>query len=63
MRRERSELSIKSKVWIEDGNGEVVFGSGRAQILKAIEETRLDPRRVQSSSDELPCRMGKDQGQ
>ena len=38
MRRERGKLSVKSKIWIEDGDGKVVFGSGRALILIAIEE-------------------------
>lgn len=38
MPRERSKLNVKSKVWIEDVNGKVVFGSGRAEILNAINE-------------------------
>src|SRR5208337_3664984 len=29
-------LSVKSKVWIEDENGRVVFGTGRLYILQAI---------------------------
>lgn len=32
-----NELSIKSKIWIEDGAGHVVFGSGRLRILDAVE--------------------------
>ena len=32
------KLSVKSKIWIEDENGKVVFGSGRLRILNAIEE-------------------------
>jgi molybdate transport system regulatory protein len=32
------KLSPKSKIWIEDENGRVVFGAGRLRILKAIEE-------------------------
>jgi molybdate transport system regulatory protein len=31
-------LVVKSKIWIEDGHGKVVFGSGRLRILRAIEE-------------------------
>jgi molybdate transport system regulatory protein len=31
-------LRIKSKIWIEDENGKIIFGSGRARILIAIEE-------------------------
>ena len=33
-----SKLTIKSKIWIEDENGNMVFGSGRLRILSAIEE-------------------------
>ncbi len=29
-------LAVKSKIWIEDGNGGVVFGAGRLHILQAI---------------------------
>ena len=29
-------LSVKSKVWIEDENGQVVFGMGRLIILQAV---------------------------
>lgn len=32
------KLSIKSKIWIAGEDGKVVFGTGRLQILKAIEE-------------------------
>ena len=32
------KLVVKSKIWIEDENGKMVFGSGRLRILKAIEE-------------------------
>jgi molybdate transport system regulatory protein len=32
------KLAIKSKIWIEDENGEVVFGSGRLRILNAVAE-------------------------
>lgn len=32
------KLAIKSKIWIEDENGDMVFGSGRLRILKAIRE-------------------------
>lgn len=31
------KLSIKSKIWIEDQDGKVVFGSGRLYILDAVE--------------------------
>jgi len=35
--KKRSLLS-RSKIWIEDEQGDVVFGSGRLKILKAIKE-------------------------
>ena len=31
-----SELTIKSKIWIEDDSGKVVFGTGRLLILLAV---------------------------
>ncbi len=30
-------FSVRSKVWIEDANGQVVFGSGRYRILDAVQ--------------------------
>ncbi len=38
MPRRSKKLSIKSKVWIEDEKGSMVFGLGRLKILGAIEE-------------------------
>ncbi len=32
------KLAIKSKIWIEDGKGSMVFGLGRLHILGAIEK-------------------------
>jgi molybdate transport system regulatory protein len=29
-------LSVKSKIWLEDENGKVVFGAGRLSILQAV---------------------------
>ncbi len=31
-----SNLSVKSKVWIEDENGQAIFGTGRLYILQAV---------------------------
>ena len=28
---------IRSKIWFEDGSGEVIFGLGRLKMLEAIE--------------------------
>ncbi len=36
MQSEKDEYFVKSKVWIEDSKGEVVFGRGRYLILDAI---------------------------
>ncbi len=38
MPRRSKKLSIKSKVWIDDEKGSMVFGLGRLKILDAIEE-------------------------
>lgn len=38
MGSEPRRLTVKSKIWIEDENGDVVFGSGRLHILSAVEE-------------------------
>jgi molybdate transport system regulatory protein len=32
------KLTIKSKIWIEDDTGDVVFGAGRMKILSAVQE-------------------------
>jgi molybdate transport system regulatory protein len=36
--RSPKDLVAKSKLWIENENGEVVFGEGRSRILEAIEK-------------------------
>jgi len=33
-----TKMFVKSKVWIEDENGNILFGSGRMQLLNAIED-------------------------
>ena len=38
MTPESRKLVVKSKIWIEDEQGDVVFGSGRLHILGAIEK-------------------------
>ena len=38
MNSKAKNLTIKSKIWIEDEKGAVVFGSGRLRILRAIQE-------------------------
>ncbi len=45
LRRDRSDamekstkLNVKSKIWIEDGEGKVIFGLGRLNILLAVQE-------------------------
>lgn len=38
MTGEPRKFTVKSKIWVEDENGDVVFGSGRLHILSAVEE-------------------------
>jgi molybdate transport system regulatory protein len=38
MSSESRKLTVKSKIWIEDEKGDVVFGSGRLHILSAVED-------------------------
>ena len=38
VKQEPGKLTVKSKIWIEDEKGDVVFGSGRLRILSAVEE-------------------------
>ena len=42
-------LSIRSKIWIEDNSGKVVFGLGRFKIFEAIESTGS----IQAAAKEL----------
>ena len=37
MVKEQKSFYIRSKVWIEDENGNVVFGLGRMRILEAVQ--------------------------
>jgi len=37
MPEEKTDCHIRSKLWIEDGEGKVVFGLGRYRILEAID--------------------------
>ncbi len=32
-------MKVKVKVWIEDENGELIFGSGKTEVLKQIDDT------------------------
>jgi molybdate transport system regulatory protein len=36
MKMKTGKLKIRSKIWIEDEKGEVVFGQGRLKILEAV---------------------------
>ena len=37
MKPETLEFSVRSKIWIEDAQGKVIFGMGRYRILEAID--------------------------
>ncbi|MCF8045646.1 MAG: LysR family transcriptional regulator [Desulfarculaceae bacterium] len=39
MKEEENGFSVRSKVWIVDAVGEVVFGPGRLKILEAVKNT------------------------
>lgn len=39
MPKHHNAFSVRSKVWIEDDKGEVVFGLGRYRMLDTIEQT------------------------
>lgn len=36
MAKKESPFHIRSKIWVEDANGKVVFGLGRYRILEAV---------------------------
>jgi molybdate transport system regulatory protein len=36
IKSETIDFSVRSKIWIEDSNGKVIFGLGRYRILDAI---------------------------
>ena len=36
---EKPQFVIRSKIWIEDDQGHVVFGLGRHRMLEAVQET------------------------
>ncbi len=38
MKNKRKPFFMRSKIWIEDDNGKVIFGLGRYKILNAIDE-------------------------
>ena len=39
MKSEKVDFSVRSKIWIEDSRGKVIFGLGRYRILDAIRRT------------------------
>ena len=39
MKPETVDFSVRSKIWIEDSRGKVIFGLGRYRILEAIRRT------------------------
>ena len=36
MKPDKADFSVRSKIWIEDTGGKVIFGLGRYRILDAI---------------------------
>jgi molybdate transport system regulatory protein len=39
MKIEKADFSVRSKIWIEDSRGKVIFGLGRYRILETIRRT------------------------
>ena len=39
MKPETDDFAVRSKIWIEDSNGQVIFGLGRYRILDAIQRS------------------------
>lgn len=39
MKPQEKDFSVRSKIWIEDSRGKVIFGLGRYRILDAIRRT------------------------
>ncbi len=65
-----SNLSVKSKIWIENETGQVVFGTGRLYILQAVsrhgsihaaaQELQLSYRAVWGKIRATEKRLGRD---
>ena len=53
MNADSVNLGIKSKIWIEDSEGQVVFGAGRLYILGYC-QVRVDSCRRTGAQNELP---------
>jgi len=49
MQKNIKSLSIRSKIWIEDNSGKVVFGLGRFKIFEAIQRSGS----IQAAAKEL----------
>jgi molybdate transport system regulatory protein len=39
MKPQEMDFSVRSKIWIEDSRGKVIFGLGRYRILEAVRRT------------------------
>lgn len=40
MTKQKHKFAIRSKIWIEDKNGNVIFGDGRYRILEIVDRLR-----------------------
>lgn len=49
MKQDKTHFSIRSKIWIEDQEGNVVFGEGRYRILEMVDRFRS----LQAAAKEL----------
>jgi molybdate transport system regulatory protein len=69
MASKESPFHIRSKIWVEDANGKVVFGLGRYRILEAVQrlgslqaaaqELKMSYRAIWARISATEARLGK----
>jgi molybdate transport system regulatory protein len=69
MATKESPFHIRSKIWVEDANGNVVFGLGRYRILEAVQrlgslqaaaqELKMSYRAIWARISATEARLGK----
>jgi molybdate transport system regulatory protein len=69
MKGEESPFRIRSKIWVEDAHGKVVFGLGRYRILEAVQrlgslqaaaqELKMSYRAIWARISATEVRLGK----
>ncbi len=59
MQKENKPLYIRTKVWIEDDTGQVLFGMGRVRMLEAIHRNGS----IQSAAKDLGMSYARSGGE